>query len=281
MVVTIGAEIEYSVKPGLDAHNAIDLSALELEREFYQHQIEYNDILIATENSPQAIENALKEVVKKIKRKATEVKRALNRNGKRWKVYVSAIPFKKYDGLIWNGLHLHIKPETIAKIGTITAAAVYLKHIYSRDMRFITSHHIWGAFRNSNYSFKRKLKFAPVIVSQHETIEFRLFSFEDIANREMRKRIAKFFHTIYNLDYSRRISPQIRRAMGWDNGYRTWVEIMRELTEMPCELPYDFRYVEELGIKREKYEDGIYESKVYAAVGDRGKVIKVNYRAHL
>ena len=240
MIITLGAEVEYATKPGTNCHRILPIDTLELELEFYPHMVEFNKILIPSKLDPEYLEESLQIISKIIKEKAIQIKELLNLNDKRnWRVYISPIPFEKYNGLIWNGFHLHIgghiPPE---KLKWFKAFAIYWKYKNNWDLRVRTSHHIWGKHRISNYNFKNKSKFSPVINTTHNTTEFRIFSADDIILRRLRKKLAIF---IYHLITSHKRHTNTREfvesfcnAMNWDK------DDIRELWRMEVERPAEY-----------------------------------------
>ena len=276
-VITLGAEVEYVVLIGHNIHTLLnneDLNRLSLELEYYTHMVEFNEILLSTNLSVEGINEALKSISAKMKEKAKEIKRFLNRKGKRsWRVYISAIPFKKYDGLVFNGIHLHLGyiVRSERRLNWFKKLAVYWKYKNNPDLRFLTSHHIWGNHRPSNYSFKRRPKFSPVIVTSHGTVEFRCFSFEDIAIKHVREKLANFlFHlTYYHKRYIRRerFIEKVCESQGWsiEEVERFW----QRQTNKRCEyIPSSFNKNIQLTNRiklYEKLENNTYIARVYTA----------------
>jgi hypothetical protein len=281
-VITLGAEIEYATRPGTNTHYIISrqMQELDLEFEYYPHMVEYNDILVSAELSINGIEIGLNRIRKKIENKAIELKRYLNQHRPTWRVYISAIPFAKYDGLIWNGLHLHLgKIFKVGDIRYVRALAVYWKHKHNPDFRFLTSHHLWGSLRSSSYSFKQKPKFKPVIRTSHNTTEFRLFAFEDIKVKQLRKELAKFLYTLikYYSETSNNWFDEVCDKLEWISS--SVVDTYRFYKNFSCEyIPVNISYTKEYGrtclteeINGEKYSGRLF---VATNVGDDVKVVR-------
>jgi len=105
-------------------------------------------------------------------------------------------PIYKYDGVISAGVHIHLsfskkEGNMIGKLYSyIPTEAMYriikeYEQIFGWGIRSKLSHHIWGALRSYNYSFKQKDRFLPVALSPRKarkplTVEIRLLDLEDI-----------------------------------------------------------------------------------------------------
>jgi len=222
--ISVGAEVEYMVNKRNNLHYAIGrLNELNLEREYYCQMVEYSNMLYRNINSTMtSIKMTLTNIVREAETKAVQIREFLQTRGKRWKIYVSSIPMKVNSRtVIWNGLHIHIGINDV-DVRTINgkvvrALSTYWKFINNPDLRFIYSHHLWGYFRPSSYDYKRRSKFKPVLLRPRlNTIEFRLFSFTDIKNLQLREKLAKFLSILIDGIRAGQTGRQIAERLGWD-----------------------------------------------------------------
>jgi len=191
MRIKIGFEHEFGVFP-YPIPNEV-LKKLDLIREYYAYQVEFNKLLYNTDinNLDKVLYHALKEILKKGIQINKEFAHFVEDN----KVFFSEFPYylKDNGSLIFNGLHIHISfPEfDMYELGdkfktsytyqkNIIKWVVWQKLSFNPDFRFIFSHHIWGNIRYSNYEFKKKKKFKPIVFTNKNTFEIRMFSFFDL-----------------------------------------------------------------------------------------------------
>ena len=117
--------------------------------------------------------------------------------------------FLKYNGIISNGVHVHIElpnkyidsPFKRVYSKLLSAYVFKEKMKVSPSLRFLYSHHLWGRWIPSNYSFKMKNKFSPVYFSPSKvgkplTVEIRAFDVEDLVDSSNRKWVFKIIKKI-------------------------------------------------------------------------------------
>jgi len=129
------------------------------------------------------------------------------------------------------------------------------------DTRFYFSHHIWGAFRPSEFSFKSKARFSPCVLTSHNTIELRVFSFDDIYDKKKREQLAFFIHLLVSAKSTR----EIIKVMKWNSDLIS--VLWREMTEISCEIPFTERIYsfpnERVILQEEPEEDDDYHDEYY------------------
>ena len=278
-VITIGAEQEYCSAPSVNLHRLVEdsLSKLDLQLEFYRNMVEFNEMLFSTTSSSQKIEETLRAMAEMIIDKAIEINNdIMDRRGRGVKLYLSPLPFVAYEGLVYNGLHLHINKDAIniSSLRSLRLITAFFKQKeIGDDSRFYFSHHIWGAYRPSSYSFKCKARFSPCVLTAHGTIEFRVFSFDDIYEEKKRRRLAYFFHLITSV----RSEDEIFTIYKWDGEVEDfWERMIRTRAELPNaywsksfasgeQVEVDSYYDED----REEDIDFLkYYGKLYCLIGD-------------
>jgi hypothetical protein len=181
----VGMEIEFC---SYEAHYNIPIGDLGLEREYYSNMIEFNNFLMEGK-SKEDLEKIIEKIVECIKELALEIYDNMKNKEALW---ISEYGFCANDGLVYNGIHLHISvPEMEYKyrnglfsLDRIRKYIVQYKVENNIDLRFLTSHHIWGHYRGSNYQFKQKRKYQPVIWTSRGTIEIRCLNYFDFTENK-------------------------------------------------------------------------------------------------
>ena len=150
----------------------------EVEREYYNHIIELKFFF----------QESGRGMVRRIKEKIKKLAQILgNEEG-------VEIPFKSFlypisRGIIANGIHIHIDAkvfdETELNVDDLEAILVYHKFLKNPSIRFLFSHHIWGAVRYYSRDWKRKPRYRPLCYSparddKGETVEVRIYDLEDL-----------------------------------------------------------------------------------------------------
>jgi len=266
-VITIGAEHEFCSESNVDLHRILDRyglwNELELTREFYVNMVEFNEMLFSTTSSIQKIEGVLEKIAEIIVEKAIQINEVItNARGRGCKIYLSSYPMYNYKGLVFNGLHLHINKDSVEiPVHKLRPLVAFFKKMLNDDARFYFSHHIWGAFRPSEYGFKSKARFSPCVLTTHNTIELRTFSFDDINDSAKREKLAFFIHLLVSV----KSTKEIIKVMKWDSDSIS--TFWRDMTGISCEIPFAERTYsfpdERVILQEEEPEEDEYYGEYY------------------
>lgn len=233
-IITLGAEQEYCSAPNVNLHGLVssDVEDLEIQLEYYQNMIEFNEILFSSSTSYERIEDNLEKIRKLIEDKAIQIYDYIkNVRGRGVKLYLSSMPFyvREIRALIFNGLHLHINADAI-NIGAqdLRKLVAYFKKEINNDVRFNFSHHLWGGIANSSYVFKKKIRFSPAVLTSHGTFELRVFTYNDL--KEYANKLAYFIHLLTSI----KDKNSICKIMDWD--WRDIEEFWRMFKDMEIDI---------------------------------------------
>lgn len=107
---------------------------------------------------------------------------------------LKSVLFPIADGAASCGVHVHIDCDNISDPDLAERLLVYDKFIRNPSLRFLTSHHVWGAIRHYSKEWKRKERFRPLAYSpdredKPETWEIRIYDLEDIWNGTLERGI--------------------------------------------------------------------------------------------
>ena len=172
-------------------------------REYYLSQVEKNDLMFDVHSS-----SDLNSIVDNL---VCDLELEIERISKCFDVQIpiSSVYFNVYDSLVSNGIHIHINGveefKDYAVDNGIQVGVLFDKfreflvrlyiEIFGLSGRFVFSHHVWGHYRSSRYSFKQKSKFRPVVFRrEYNTFELRMFNLEDLFDV---KRMKKFLRRLY------------------------------------------------------------------------------------
>ena len=176
MSLWIGIEHEFNIR-GMVYRQKIEEYGL--VPEFYSYQWEYNAFLMSTQDYP------LHQILKLATDVIIEIGKAISSYTC---ISEEVTPIENTQSIVSNGLHIHIsnreKPYYSDRIEIVRGWVV--KRILDEcplNLRFLFSHHIWGAYRPSKYNFKKKRRFAPAVFTSKGTVEIRALSFFDLLDR--------------------------------------------------------------------------------------------------
>jgi len=251
MSLTLGMEIEYACPRRVNLHRVIDIyyDRNDIEYEYYTHMIEFNKILVKVKNvNIDTIDHGLKLMIEAAIEKGMDIMRRIGPHLGR-SLYLGSYPIYKYNGLVFNGIHVHLKynADSIDIQKLLMPEFINWKLNNNCDLRFVTSHHLWGLFRRSEYRFKRRIKFSPINCSlKYGTTEIRLLNFEDLFYDELRRQVAEIIVKCYELTNEKSkvdISDVIKI---YDDAIKQMKESMKkkqlELFDLPCEfVPVGFK----------------------------------------
>jgi len=174
-----------------------------IEREYYRGMFELNNFFYVI-NKTDSVKNIYKEL-KKIQIDIHSRLLEFKKNFEQEDLYPDFVskPIYVCEGLVFNGMHLHISfpyknKSRFKKIKNLEPHIVAKKLEISPTYRAITSHHIWGNYRPSEYQFKQKNRYQPIIYTGRNTIEFRLFDYDDLFIKDGLKWLAVLLFVTYN-----------------------------------------------------------------------------------
>ncbi len=195
----IGMELEYILLD--NNYNVINdseyqeylINEYNLHREFYKFMIELNNYL--KQFNLNEIYNVLSEIKTYVICKANEISK-----NEGVVVALSEFPFLAYNSLIFNGFHLHLsinRKNFLLKLPPLWRILYKIIDFKLKfcDLRFLTSYHIWGYVRNSDYNFKRNARYKLLNITNF-SLEFRAFSFWDIFFNKARYQLSKLLINI-------------------------------------------------------------------------------------
>jgi len=172
-----------------------------LETEWYTGMFEANNFLAKKLKTEDDIFNFFTEVLQKMKKIQAEIKEAggkMNISTRGTKIDAKSVAF--------NGLHIHISLNhyynATKDFYRVARHSNYVEWFKLKELptyRAIVSHHIWGSRRRYEYSYKRKRRYAPIILTQIPTVEFRIFDVEDIIYKTRRRKLAKFLYELISM----------------------------------------------------------------------------------
>ena len=138
-----------------------------LEEEYYEKQYEENKNLSECQliNVPKLIGWSIKKIVSLLQYTVYEDDLDYGT------VYFSDIVFSGYSAIVWNGQHLTLDKRYLRNTSGLDINKV-ISTIRFDSFRKLYSHHIHGAYRSSEYRFKQKEKFKPVL-EKEEFFELR------------------------------------------------------------------------------------------------------------
>jgi len=190
----IGAEVEFWHSEYIN--NDI-LYSLGIYNEYYSGMYELNNF-IQEWKSEKDIYNFFTDVVTKTK----EILQKLdNITGGTSILGTKGISIDSHS-MVFNGLHIHISFNDYRKQINLFQQLIKSNIIPNWKMttypslRSISSHHIWGKYRDYEYSYKQRDKFVPVLWTDFNTIELRIFDNEDILVQSRRKKLSKFLFSV-------------------------------------------------------------------------------------
>jgi len=199
--IKIGFEFEFMLNSN---HIPDDLwEKYHIEREYYRGMFELNDFFYIIEKT-----DSVKNIYKELKKIQTDIHSRLLTFKKDFEeegLHPDFTPKPIYtcEGLVFNGMHLHISfpfknKKRFEKIKNLEPHIIAKKLEIAPTYRAVTSHHIWGAYRPSEYQFKQKNRYQPIIYTNKNTIEFRLFDYDDLFMKEGLKWLALLLYVTYN-----------------------------------------------------------------------------------
>jgi len=138
-------------------------------------------------------------------------------------------------GVVFNGLHVHLggdvahvllSRDTLWKRFEALVTYEYVAR-FGVDARFILSHHIWGATRPTDHSWKSKDRYLPVAKSNIGTVEVRLFHARVWHERDA---VASILHDSY---YNSVLA-------GGQDETNIGSQILKMMKSFPADLPSTF-----------------------------------------
>ncbi len=113
---------------------------------------------------------------------------------------------------------------------------LWYKNTLNCTERSIFSHHIWGYYRESEYSFKRKRRYQPIVYTKHNTAEFRCFDYQDLFNNQMIRLFTILIYKMYkkeplNVEKKHLEFFKVLQNVTNDNDQLTLDDIKKELQQ--------------------------------------------------
>jgi len=224
-----------------------------IEREYYRKMFELNNFFYIINKT-----NSIKEIYKELKKIQADIYSRLlefKKDFKKEDLYpkFSPTPIYTCEGLVFNGMHMHVSfphqnKSRFRKFKNLEPHIVAKKLEISPTYRAVASHHIWGNYRPSEYRFKRNNRYQPIIYTSRNTIEFRLFDFDDLFSKEGLKLLAVLLFVTYN---------NIEVEVNMED-----LKLYNELRNLPSELWKDLHGYHKIFDKfklEHKYEEEYYD----------------------